>query len=177
MILLLRKLRRIQNIFTQEKERLETDAEKQELKPGSSLQQFYNSRGIIGAPQSDKARYEQTPPSLNTSGSGRGEYPGQTRSTDDEDKSPTEILIGSPVPDVVAAYETFKILMERKVGETLTPPKGVFFCSGTIILRAPKGVCDLYARGMYDPATKTWLAVNYELMSLNPSTLQPVDRD
>lgn len=174
--LLMQKLRHIQNIFTQDTTEVETDAEKQEFKPGSDLQLRDSSGGIIGAPQEDKAGYK-SPASLNTGGSGSGGYPGRTQSADNKDRSTLQRILLSPDPDALAAYAAFKMLLAKRTGnEQVTPPRGSFNCNGLLKLRAPKGTCEVYARGLYDPASKKWVAVNLKLMSVKTHRQAPLGK-
>lgn len=73
-----------------------------------------------------------------------------------------------PGSDFHEASMTFKNrLKESWKKDPPTPRRGVFYMSGPVGLKGPKGYCRIEVRGEYDPTTRTWTAVSMQVKDLN----------
>lgn len=55
-----------------------------------------------------------------------------------------------------------------------TPRRGIFYVTGPVGLKGPKGFCRVEVKGEYDPASSTWTAVNIQLKDLNVFKQRPL---
>lgn len=72
-----------------------------------------------------------------------------------------------PGSDFHAASLAFKLRLNQCwAREAHTPHRGVFYFTGPIGLRGPRGFCRLEVRGEYDPTTANWTLVSMHLRDL-----------
>lgn len=57
-----------------------------------------------------------------------------------------------------------------------TPKRGVFYITGPVGLKGPRGYCRIEVSGEYDPATRSWTAVSMQLKDFNLYTQKPLGR-
>lgn len=73
-----------------------------------------------------------------------------------------------PGSDFHEASLAFKSrLRESWAREPPTPRRGVFYVSGPVGLKGPRGYCRIEVRGEYDPTTGNWTAISMHLKDLN----------
>lgn len=77
--------------------------------------------------------------------------------------------------DFYLAYLTFKLhLMRNRALERKIPPRGVFYISGPIGIKGPKGECRVEVVGEYDPAEKKWCSLMVDLKDLRQDGQKPL---
>ncbi|KAL1883533.1 hypothetical protein Plec18167_002537 [Paecilomyces lecythidis] len=73
-----------------------------------------------------------------------------------------------PGSDLHEASATFKKrLKEASKKDPPVPRRGVFYMTGPVGLKGPKGYCRIEVRGEYDPKARTWTAVSMQVKDLN----------
>lgn len=71
------------------------------------------------------------------------------------------------VSDFYLAYLTFRLhLMRNRALQRKVPPRGVFYMSGPVGIKGPKGDCRVEVLGEYDPAGKKWCSLIVDLKDL-----------
>jgi hypothetical protein len=77
--------------------------------------------------------------------------------------------------DFYLAYLTFRLhLMRNRALERKIPPRGVFYISGPIGIKGPKGECRVEVVGEYDPAEKKWCSLMVDLKDLRQDGQKPL---
>lgn len=73
-----------------------------------------------------------------------------------------------PGSDLYQASIAFKSrLKESWARDPPTPRRGVFYVSGPVGLKGPRGYCRIEVRGEYDPTAGNWTAISMHLKDLN----------
>lgn len=77
--------------------------------------------------------------------------------------------------DFYLAYLTFRLhLMRNRALQRKVPPRGVFYISGPVGIKGPKGECRVEVRGEYDPAEKKWCSLMVDLKDLRQDGQKPL---
>lgn len=77
--------------------------------------------------------------------------------------------------DFYVAYLAFNLqLMRNRALQRKVPPRGVFYISGPLGIRGPRGECRLDVRGEYDPAEKKWHSLTAELRDIRQRQQSPL---
>ena len=80
-----------------------------------------------------------------------------------------------PGSDFYLSFLAFRWrLNEYWAQESHTPRRGIFYITGPVGLKGPKGFCRVEVKGEYDPASSTWTAVNIQLKDLNVFKQRPL---
>lgn len=73
-----------------------------------------------------------------------------------------------PGSDLFAASVVFRLRLQHyRAQESHTPHRGVFYFSGPVGLKGPKGFCRVEVKGEYDPAAAKWNRISMEVRDLN----------
>lgn len=77
--------------------------------------------------------------------------------------------------DFYLAYLTFSLhLMRNRALQRKVPPRGVFYISGPVGIKGPKGECRVEVLGEYDPAEKKWCSLMVDLKDLRQDGQNPL---
>lgn len=77
--------------------------------------------------------------------------------------------------DFYLAYLTFRLhLMRNRALQRKVPPRGVFYISGPVGIKGPKGECRVEVLGEYDPTEKKWCSLMVDLKDLRQDNQKPL---